>query len=123
MVSGAALGRHKLAAMASAPDFYGPIVGWIGFILLIAVFVIEAAAFIHCLTRKAGAFGAVGSIPKGGWVAMTGGAVLFTALFGFQLAGGGLSGLIGIIGVVVAAVYLLDMRPALRDAVDGQGPW
>lgn len=109
--------------MASAPNFYEPIVGWIGFVLLIVVFVVEAVAFGHCLTRRSDAFGAVGSVPKGGWLALTGGALLFTALFGLQLVGGGISGLIGVAGVVVAAVYLLDLRPALRDATDGHGPW
>jgi hypothetical protein len=33
------------------------------------------------------------------------------------------TGLFGLIAITVAAVYLLDIRPALRDAIDGHGPW
>ncbi len=79
--------------------------------------VVEVWAFVSCLTQRAEAFGVVGRIPKGGWLAMNGGAVLVTLLFGT------VGSILGMIAVVIALVYLLDLRPALRDAVDGHGSW
>ena len=47
---------------------------------------------------------------------LTGGAFVFTLLIG-------LFSIIGMIPVAAALIYLLDTRPALRDAVDGHGSW
>jgi hypothetical protein len=79
--------------------------------------VVEIWAFVNCLTQRAEAFSVVGRIPKGGWLAMIGGAALVTLLFGT------VGSILGMIAVVIALVYLLDLRPALRDAVDGHGSW
>lgn len=95
----------------------------IGLVLLAVTLVVEAAAFVHCVTRKPEAFLAVGNVPKAGWVAMTGAALLFSALFlatAFTLS---ILSILGVMALVVALVYLLDVRPALRDAVDGRGSW
>jgi hypothetical protein len=65
----------------------------------------------------------VGGLSKGAWLAITTAALVFTLLFG-GVGGGGVFGLFfATIGVAAALVYLLDIRPALRDAVDGSGPW
>ena len=103
--------------MSSAPIFYHAVVNWTTIVLLAVVVVVEAVAFVHCATRRPAAFAAVGSVPKGGWVAMTLGALLFTLLLGY------LNVLLGAVAVAVGLVYLLDVRPALRDAVDGRGNW
>jgi hypothetical protein len=89
---------------------------WVERILLLIVLVIEIVAFVNCLMQRAEAFPVVGSIPKGGWLALTGGAVVFTALLGVV-------SIFGMIAIAAALVYLLDVRPALRDAVDGHGSW
>ena len=86
-------------------------------VITLVCLVVEVWAFVNCLTQRAEAFGVVGRIPKGGWLAMNGGAVLVTLLFG------SVGSILGMIAVVVALVYLLDLRPALRDAVDGHGSW
>jgi hypothetical protein len=31
--------------------------------------------------------------------------------------------MLALISITIAAVYLLDVRPALRDAIDGRGSW
>ena len=96
----------------------------IGLVLLAVTLVVEAAAFVHCATRKPDAFLAVGNIPKSGWVAMTGAALLFSALFlGVTAFTFNILAILGVMALVVALVYLLDVRPALRDAVDGRGNW
>jgi len=43
--------------------------------------------------------------------------LLVTLLFG------SVRSFLGLIAITVSAVYLLDLRPALREAVDGQGSW
>lgn len=101
----------------AVPLFYLPITDAVSTALDGVCLIVEIWALVSCLTQKAEAFGVVGRIPKGGWVAMLFAAALVSLLFGT------LRSLLGLIAVVVALVYLLDLRPALRDAVDGHGPW
>src|SRR2546429_3521185 len=98
------------------PIFVWPILSWVNFILFLAILVVEIVAFVNCLTQRAEAFPVVGSIPKAGWLALTFGALVFTLLLG-------LFSIFGMVAVAAALVYLLDVRPALRDAVDGHGSW
>jgi hypothetical protein len=105
-----------MALAAHGPDFAGPIITWLMNVLWLVIIVIEFVAFINCLLQRAEAFAVVGSIPKGGWLALTGGAFVFTLLIG-------LFSIIGMVAVAAALIYLLDTRPALRDAVDGHGSW
>jgi hypothetical protein len=101
----------------AAPEFYGQVRGSIEFALLIVALVIEAFAFINCLTQRADAFGAIGTLSKALWLALTFAALLVTVLSTRAL------GLLGFIAITIAAVYLLDVRPALRDAADGPNNW
>jgi Protein of unknown function (DUF2516) len=101
--------------MAATPFVYG-VVSAIGYALLIICLVIEAFAFLNCLTQKADAFAAIGTLSKGVWLALTFGAVVVTLVFS-------LISILGIIAISAAAIYLLDVRPALREASEGHGPW
>lgn len=71
-------------------------------------------ALVDASTRPAPAYVAAGKLTKVAWVAILAAAVLL----------GGLSvlGLFGLIGLVAAIVYLVDVRPAVRDMRPG-GPW
>ncbi len=110
--------------MASAPDFYTPILTSIYYFLFGVTAVVELFAFVHCVTRRKDAFLAVGSVPKIGWCALTGGAVAFSLLFfGTTAFTFSFVSMFALIALVIALVYLLDVRPALRDAVDGRGSW
>jgi uncharacterized protein DUF2516 len=102
----------------AAPNFVDPILFVVNLVFYIAALVIEVVAFGNCLFQRSDAFPAIGTLPKGAWLALTGGSVLITLLFTQSPIG-----MIGIILITIAAVYLLDVRPALRDAVDGHGPW
>jgi uncharacterized membrane protein len=99
------------------PNFADPTVLWVNKVLWLIMVVVELVAFVNCLTQRAEAFPVVGSVPKGGWLAMTGLALFFTFFIGLVWP------LIAMVAVAVALVYLLDVRPALRDAVDGHGSW
>jgi hypothetical protein len=108
--------------LGAGQPFVGTVIQWLNGVLLIAILIIEIIAFVNCLTQRAEAFPVVGSISKGGWLAITGGAVFFTVVLG-PLFGSGPFSIFGMIAVAAALVYLLDLRPALRDAVDGHGSW
>jgi len=108
----------KLEGMAiAAPLFYGYVVTWVNLLLFIFALLIEVASFGHCLIQRPDAFPAINTLPKGAWLAMIGGSVLVTLLTQSAL------GILGLVAVTIAAVYLLDVRPALRDAIDGRGSW
>ncbi|HEV7899496.1 MAG TPA: DUF2516 family protein [Planosporangium sp.] len=100
----------------AAPIFYMHVVSWINLLLLVFALVIEVWAFGHCLLQRPDAFAAIGTLPKGAWLAMLGGSVFVTLLSGATF-------ILGLIAITIAAVYLLDVRPALRDAIDGRGSW
>lgn len=90
-------------------------------VLGIALFVVELWALIDCLRRPAPSYVMAGKRTKGFWAALTGvaAAVGFVALpppLGIGLFGGFLQ----FVAVVPAAVYLADVRPAVRGY--GGGP-
>ncbi|GAA4199941.1 DUF2516 family protein [Actinocatenispora rupis] len=80
--------------------------------------VLDVFAFVHCAVQRRDAFPAIGTLSKGIWLALLGGSVVLT----FLLRSSPL-GIIGMIGVIAGAVYVLDVRPGLKDATDGSGPW
>jgi hypothetical protein len=101
----------------AAPLFFDDVRRSIDYALLVVALIIEAFAFINCLTQRSDAFGAIGTLSKGLWLALTGASLLVTVLSQYAL------GLLGFIAITIAAVYLLDVRPALRDAADGPSSW
>lgn len=93
----------------------------------VAAFVVEVWAFVDAVRRPAGAFAAAGKLTKKLWLIILGVALLF-----------GLAGAVGmvlivqmlpIIAFIAAAVYLADVRPAVRQYGGGSsssgpyGPW
>lgn len=76
---------------------------------------LELWALVDASVRPAPAYAAAGKLSKPAWVAILAGALLLTYLFG------GLS-LFGLVGIVAAIVYLVDVRPAVRSMRPG-GPW
>ena len=109
-------------------DLVNPII--LGVTVLVAVFavVIELAAFLHCLFQRRDAFNAISTLPKGLWIALTLGGLVLTILVALPVANarGQYTGNISVfamVGIVASAVYLLDVRPALRDVTNGGGPW
>lgn len=101
----------------SAPLFYDDVVSVLNMLVLVVAVVLLAVAFVHCLTQRAEAFPAVGTLPKGGWLAILGITLLITlvTLGGFLL--------FSMIGIAAAMIYMLDVRAGLRDLSDGKGFW
>ena len=82
-------------------------------VLAVGAFAIEVWALVDALRHSAGAYTAAGKLTKPIWLAILGVATAFGIL---GLPGGPLDslGFLAIIGVVAAAVYLTDVRPAVR---------
>ena len=102
----------------SAPIFYLDVVKYLNLLLLLVSLIIQAVALVHCLTQRGDAFQAIGTLPKGAWVAILGICLIFTLLISQSAVG-----LFGLIGIAAALIYLLDVRPGLKDASGGRGSW
>ena len=103
----------------AAPIFYNEVRFVIELILLVFALVIEGVAVVHAITQRSDAFPAIGTLPKGGWIAILAVCMLLTLLG----VGGGVLSIFGLIGIAAALIYLLDVRPGLRDLHDGKGFW
>jgi len=112
----------KLVPMASAaaPIFYVDVQFFVTWAILIVFLVIEVVAFVNCITQRADAFPIVGSLSKTAWLAILGGATLVTLVC--SLPYNSIS-IFGFAAITAAAIYMLDVRPALRDAAEGTGSW
>ena len=90
---------------------------WVTLALSVVAFGIELYALVDCLRRRPDAFVAAGKRTKNFWMLVTG----VAAVFGFVVLGSPNSlGLIGIVAVIAAGVYLADVKPAV-DQVTGRG--
>jgi hypothetical protein len=83
-------------------------------IIGLATLVASALSFLHCLRTRPDAFPAIGRQSKGLWLALTGGATLVS------LATFSPIGILGIASIVIASVYLLDIRPKIAEILSGQ---
>ncbi|MEU4239251.1 DUF2516 family protein [Actinoplanes sp. NPDC026619] len=101
----------------SAPIFYGVVLFYIDTIIMIFSVVIQAVALIHCLTQRGDGFQAIGTLPKGAWAAILAVCIVLTLLVSGSI------GIFSLIGIGAALVYLLDVRPGLKDLSDGKGFW
>jgi hypothetical protein len=101
----------------SAPIFYLAVVGYLNLLILIFSLIVQAVALIHCLTQRGDGFQAIGTLPKGAWAAILAVCIVLTLLFSGPI------GIFGLIGVAAALIYLLDVRPGLKDLSDGKGFW
>jgi hypothetical protein len=102
-----------MASAASVPYFAFTIERYTELLILVLFLVVDITAFVHCLLQKKEAFTVVGSIPKAGWLAISGVGALITVLLSFIP-------LFGFIVFTACAFYLLDVRVGLRDAAGGQ---
>lgn len=88
---------------------------WTDMILFWGLVALRLWALVDCLTRKAAAFPAVDKLTKPAWAAM----LLLGAVFGALLSPYNPISIFSLISVVIAAVYLADVRPAVREISGG----
>ncbi len=73
-----------------------------------------AFAFLHALRARPDAFPAVGRQSKTVWLVLTGSATLLSLVTLNPI------GLIGIASIVIAGVYLLDIKPKITEITSGR---
>lgn len=90
--------------------------GWISVALGVGALLVQGWAFVDALTHPSGAYPAAGKRTKGLWLVLTGAATAigFVSLFGPL-------NLFNLLAIVAAAVYLTDVRPAVRATRRGRG--
>jgi 4-amino-4-deoxy-L-arabinose transferase-like glycosyltransferase len=84
-------------------------------VLAVGALALEAWALIDAVRHSGGAYKAAGKLTKPIWLAILGVATALGVLsLPFGRSGGSPLGLLSVLGVVAAAVYLTDVRPAVR---------
>jgi hypothetical protein len=87
-------------------------------LLNLGLLVIVAWALIDAATRPAPAFVAAGKQTKQIWLA-----ILVVSLLLCLVGVAGVLGIFGAVVAIAAIVYLVDVRPAVREMRPGGGPW
>ena len=82
----------------------------------LAVLVLHVWALVDCVVRPANAFEAAGKLTKPAWLAITGIALALGLLFSPL-------GLFGLVAIVASIVYLVDVRPAVKEIQGGGNRW
>jgi uncharacterized membrane protein YfcA len=85
-------------------------------ILSLVIVVLQAWALVDCVRRPAKAFEAAGKLTKPAWLAITAIALVVGLLFGPL-------GILGLAGIVASIVYMVDVRPAVREVQGGGNRW
>jgi hypothetical protein len=88
---------------------------WTDRVLFFGLLALRAWAVIDCLTRTASAFAAANKLTKPAWLAI----LVVAGLIG-SLPSIAQTWFLPLVTVVVASVYLADVRPAVREAAGGQ---
>lgn len=88
---------------------------WLLLVLGLVALAVEIFAFVDAVRHKTQVYSAAGKRTKPFWLAITG-ACLVVGFLTFQ----GILSIFGIAAFVGAAIYLADVRPALRQ-VSGKG--
>jgi len=93
------------------------IVNAISLVVLVALLAMELVAFVDCAIRRGDAFPAAGKLTKPGWLLITGLSPVLTWLFPPYFR------ILGLVGVIASIVYLVDVRPAVKEIGGGRGRW
>jgi Protein of unknown function (DUF2516) len=91
------------------------IIGGVFSLIELACLAVSLWALIDCAIRQTAAFPAAGKLTKPAWLAITGGAA-FLQWFVAAIS------VFGIAALVASIVYLVDVRPAVKE-VQGGGRW
>jgi hypothetical protein len=95
-------------------NIVAPVVLTVTYVLLGVTLLTEAVALVHSITQRAEAYTAAGKLTKPSWVGINLAAILVTLLFGALT-----SNPLGLIAIIAALVYIVDVRPALREVSEG----
>lgn len=79
----------------------------IGWAIFVAAAAFELVAFADAATKPAGAFVSAGKLTKPAWLLLLGLALLTCLAFRSPI------GILGLLGLLAASVYMADVRPAV----------
>lgn len=96
---------------------------WTDELLFWGLFALRVWAVADCAIRKAAAFPAADRLTKPAWLAITAFSALLGTFTSLPPDRGGSTGILSLISVVVASVYLADVRPAVREISGGSKGW
>ena len=98
-------------------NIVGELYRWTDYVVIYGPVLLRTWALIDCATRKVAAFPAVDKLTKPSWLAM----LLIGDLLGwyFTRVQGPLT-IFSLVTVVLASVYLADVRPAVREISGGR---
>lgn len=101
---------HTLVHVQVINEFYT----WTDLILYFGLLVLRLWALVDCAIRKVAAFPAVDKLTKPAWLVMLALGIAFGSLITRAPTGP-----ISLVTAVIAAVYLADVRPAVREISGG----
>ena len=93
---------------------------WTDRVLWIGLVVLRLWALIDCLTRKAAAFPAVNKLTKPAWAAILLISGALGTLLGPWSSPSGVLSIFSLISATLSAIYLADVRPAVREISGGR---
>jgi hypothetical protein len=93
---------------------------WTDLALFYGLLVLRVWAFVDCLTRKAAAFPAVDKLTKPAWAAILLIAGFLGTYFGRPYSPSNVVSIFSLASAIAAAIYLADVRPAVRGISDGR---
>ena len=95
---------------------------WTNQVWVWGLIALRAWALVDCLTQKTAAFPAVDKLTKPAWTAILalGGLISCWLSLGSLVAGPVYPSIIDLITAVTAAVYLADVRPAVKEISGGR---
>jgi hypothetical protein len=88
---------------------------WTNYVLFYGLVALRVWAVLDCLTRKTAAFPAADKLTKPSWLAI----LLVTGLLGTFMFVSAPLWPISLISAIACAVYLADVRPAVREISGG----
>ncbi len=89
---------------------------WISLVVFVAAAGFELYALCDAIVRPAQAFTATDKLTKQAWLLLLGLAVVTCFAFYSVQSFRSPLGILGVAGLVIAGVYMADVRPALRQA-------
>lgn len=95
-------------------DVVGSVYDYVDLVLWFGLIALRLWAVVDCVTRKAAAFPAANKLTKPAWLAI----LVISGVLGSLWDSP--TGILSLISTVVAAVYLADVRPAVREITGGR---
>lgn len=95
---------------------------WVVAAVGFAIAVAACVAFVQVATTRDDAFTAADRRPKQQWLAISGLAAVVLVMSN-PLLGGQYVSFLGWIAMVVTGVYWFDVRPSIKDVLEGAGGW